>query len=249
MQNLKEKLTVKNFSKFGKIISEPDLNLIQTNSYKWFLEKGLRELLDEISPIVDHTGKEYELYFEEYKFGEPKIDENTARYRDDIYSIPLYINVKLVNKKTGKSEKQEIYFGEIPKMTDRGTFIINGVERIVVSQLIRSAGVSFTSNVIRGKQFFGAKIIPGKGAWLEFETDPDGVISVKIDKHRKVPVTDLLRVFFAKDSDNDVSDQKIKSFFEDIDNGEIKYIEKTFEKDAASNLDSAYLEIYKRLRP
>jgi DNA-directed RNA polymerase beta' subunit len=249
MQDLKDKLVIKDFSKFGKLISQPNLNSIQIDSYKWFLEKGLRELLDEISPILDHAGKEFELYFEEYRFDEPKFDEITARYKDDIYAAPLYINVKLVNKKTGKSEKQEIYFGEIPKMTDRGTFIINGVERIVVSQLVRSAGVSFNSNISKGKQFFGAKVIPGKGVWLEFETDNDGVIGVKIDKHRKVPVTDLLRIFLAKDEDQNVSDEKIKSFFKDIDNGEVKYIEKTFEKDAASNLDEAYLEVYKRLRP
>lgn len=249
MQDLNKKLTVKDFSKFKKFISQPNLNSIQIDSYKWFIEKGLREMLDEISPILDHTGKEFELYFEEYRFDDPKFDEMTARYKDDIYSVPLYINVRLLNKKTGKSEKQEIYFGEIPKMTDRGTFIINGVERIVISQLIRSAGVSFTAKNLKGKNFFGAKVIPSKGVWLEFETDNDGVISVKIDKHRKVPVSNLLRIFFAKEEDKNVSDDKIKAFFKDIDNGQISYIDKTFQKDVASNLDEAYLEIYKRLRP
>ena len=247
--NLENKLKVKDFSKFPPLIDRPNLNSIQVDSYKWFMEKGLREALDEISPISDHTGKEYEVYFEEYRFGEPKIDEVTARYKDDIYTIPLYINVRLLNKKTNKSIKQEIYFGEIPKMTDRGTFIINGVERIVVSQLVRSAGVHFTATSARGKQFFGAKVIPSKGAWLEFETDNDNVIYVKIDKHRKVPVSSLLAIFFANDKDAEVDFNKIKNFFKNIDNGEVKYIESTFSKDNAKNLDEAYLEIYKRLRP
>lgn len=243
------KKTVKNFNKILSLIPQPKLNSIQVDSYKWFLEKGVKELLDEISPILDHTGNKYELHFEEYKFGEPKIDEATARYKDDFYTIPLYITVKLVDKKTNKSQKQEIYFGEIPYMTERGTFIINGVERIVVSQLGRSAGVSFSAVNVKGKQFFGAKVIPLKGAWLEFETDINNVIHVKIDKHRKVPVTALLRVFLAKDNDTDVDVNYIKNYFKDIDNGDIKYIETTLAKDLASNLDEAYLEIYHRLRP
>lgn len=242
-------IKTKDFSKFKEFISAPNLNAIQIDSYNFFIKKGLRELLDEISPITDHTGQEYELYFDEYRFDEPKIDETTARYKDDIYAAPLYINVRLVKKRKNKTEKQEIYFGEIPKMTNRGNFIINGVERIVVSQLVRSAGVHFTSNISRGKQFFGAKVIPSKGAWLEFETDSDGVIYVKIDRHRRLPVTDLLRIFFAKDKENNIDFSKIKSFFEDIDTGSIRHIEATLAKDVASNLEESYFEIYRRLRP
>ena len=160
------KLPIKDFSKFKPFIGQPDLNEVQLRSYESFLKEGLRELLKEVSPIRDHTGKELELYFENYYFGEPKYDEKTARYKDATYEAPLHLAVRLVNKKTGREETQEVYFGDFPKMTARGTFIINGVERVVVSQLIRSAGVYFTAVPWRGRQLFGAKVIPNRGAWL-----------------------------------------------------------------------------------
>lgn len=236
------KLPVKSFARYNSLISQPDLNEVQLNSYKWFLEQGLKELLTEVSPIPDHTGKELALSFEDYYFSEPKYDETTTRYKDASYEMPLHIKVKLANFKNNTSEVQEIYFGDFPKMTERGTFIINGVERVVVSQLIRSAGVYFTAVPWRDRQLFGAKVIPNRGAWLEFETDIDGSIGVKIDRHRKVPVTDLFRVFGA-------SDEMIQTAFEDVDNGAIKYISATLKKDAAKDLAESYLEIYRRLRP
>ncbi|MFH1246430.1 MAG: DNA-directed RNA polymerase subunit beta, partial [Candidatus Liptonbacteria bacterium] len=240
---MSKKLPVKSFAKFNPVISQPDLNEMQLISYELFLKTGLKELLNEVSPILDHTGKELALSFEDYYFGEPKYDEQTTRYKDASYEMPLHIKVKLANFKNNSSEVQEIYFGDFPKMTDRGTFIINGVERVVVSQLIRSAGVYFTSVPWRDRELFGAKVIPNRGAWLEFETDVDGSIGVKIDRHRKVPVTDLLRVSGAADED------KIKSLFSDIDNGTVNYIAATLKKDAAKDLAESYLEIYRRLRP
>jgi len=238
----KSALPIKNFGRFRPLIEQPDLNEIQLKSYAWFLKDGLREILDEVSPIPDHTGKELSLFFDDYYFGEPKYDEATTRYRDATYEAPLHIKIRLENKKTNRSEIQEIYFGDFPQMTKRGTFIINGVERVVVSQLIRSAGVYFTAVPWRDRQLFGAKIIPNRGAWLEFETDIDGTIGVKIDRHRKVPVTDLLRVFGA-------SDENIRAKLSESDNGQIRYVEATFKKDIAKDLDESYLEIYRRLRP
>src|SRR3989338_4226049 len=233
---------VKNFSKSRTLIKPFSLNETQLKSHEWFREKGLRELFNEISPIYDHAGKELELKFEEYRFDEPKYDEPTARYKDATYEAALRIKLSLVNKKTGRKETQEVYFGDFPFITRRGTFIINGVERVVVSQLIRSAGVYFTAVPYRGRQLFGAKIIPNRGAWLEFETDADGVVSVKIDRRRKVPVTDLFRIF-------GIEENKIISSFADIDTGPIKFIGATLKKDVAKNVEESYVEIYRRLRP
>ncbi|MEK7174418.1 MAG: DNA-directed RNA polymerase subunit beta' [Patescibacteria group bacterium] len=235
-------LPTKSFAKFNTLISQPDLNEVQLKSYDWFLTNGLKELLAEVSPIYDHTGKELELYFDDYFFGEPKYDEPTTRYKNATYEAPLHLSVRLVNKKTNRADTQEVYFGDFPKMTDRGTFIVNGVERVVVSQLIRSAGVYFTAVPWRDRQLFGAKVIPNRGAWLEFETDIDGSIGVKIDRHRKLAVTDLLRVFGA-------TDEEIRAQFTDIDTGPVRYIEATFKKDIAKDVSESYLEIYRRLRP
>ncbi len=236
------KIPVKSFAKSLPLVEPFDLNEAQLRSYGWFLEKGLKEIFDEISPITSHTGKEFELYFGKYHFDEPKYDERTARYKDATYEASLRAELRLVDKKTGKSEKQEVYLGDFPIMTNRGTFIINGVERVVIAQLVRSAGVYFTSFLWRGRQLFGAKIIPNRGAWLEFETDPDGAIEVKIDRHRKVPVTDLLRTF-------GYDDEKIRAAFSDVEKGMFDHIEATLKKDTAKNADESYVEIYRRLRP
>jgi DNA-directed RNA polymerase beta' subunit len=248
------KLPVKNFGKFPPLVNQPNLNAVQLASYSWFLKEGLKEILAEVSPVYDHTGKEFALYFDDYYFGEPKYDEATARYKDATYEAPLYLKVRLENKKTGKVEAQEVYFGEFPKMTERGTFIINGVERVVVSQLIRSPGAYFTAIPWRQRQLFGAKVIPNRGAWLEFETDVDGSIYVKIDRHRKVPVTDLLRVFYTYTPESEkeaktLSDEEMQKIFSDVDAGKIKYLAATLKKDAAKDLAESYLEIYRRLRP
>ncbi len=150
--------------------------------------------------------------------------------------------LRLVNKHTGREHEQEVYFGDFPIMTSRGTFIVNGVERVVVSQLVRSAGVYFTATPYRGRQLFGAKIIPNRGAWLEFETDATGEISVKIDRRRKVPVTDMFRIF-------GMSNEQIKESLKDIDTGTISFVDATYKKDAAKDAAESYVEIYRRLRP
>ncbi|MCL5017104.1 MAG: DNA-directed RNA polymerase subunit beta, partial [Patescibacteria group bacterium] len=181
------KLPTKIFSNHpGALIDQPNLIEIQTDSYKKFLKEGLKELFKEISPIKDYAGKDLELHFKDFYFDEPKYDEEYARFKDLTYEATLRANLKLVNKKAKYEKEQEVYFGDFPMMTDRGTFIINGVERVVVSQLVRSPGVYFTGSVYRGRKLFGAKVIPNRGAWLEFETDSDGFISVKIDRKRRI---------------------------------------------------------------
>ena len=234
--------SIKNFSKSQPLIAPFNLNEAQLKSYQWFLDKGLKEIFDEISPIRDHTGKEFELYFLGYRFDEPKHDEATARYKEATYEAPLRCTLRLVNKNTGREHEQEVYFGDFPIMTTRGTFIVNGVERVVVSQLVRSAGVYFTATPYRGRKLFGAKIIPNRGAWLEFETDINGEIGVKIDRRRKVPVTDMLRIF-------GMESEQIRETFKDIDTGAVSFIESTFKKDIAKDAAESYVEIYRRLRP
>jgi DNA-directed RNA polymerase subunit beta len=232
------------FGKHPSVISLPNLIEVQLNSYKWFREKGLKELFEEVSPIRDWSGKELELYFTDYYFDEPKYNETEAKRQNVSYEAPLRAKLRLVNKKTGEVKEQEIYLGEFPLMTNRGTFIVNGVERVVVSQLIRSSGVFFTADNIRGRRLFGAKIIPNRGAWLEFETDLENVIYVKIDRKRKVPVTSLMRAFGLE------SDEKLLEKFKDVDTDpENKYIESTIKKDVARNQGDGFIEVYRRLRP
>jgi DNA-directed RNA polymerase beta' subunit len=234
--------SIKDFSKSKPLIAPFNLNEAQLSSYKWFLDKGLKEIFEEISPIKDHTGKEFELHFTGYHFDEPKHDETTARYKEATYEAPLRCTLRLINKNTGREHEQEVYFGDFPIMTSRGTFIVNGVERVVVSQLVRSAGVYFTATPYRGRQLFGAKIIPNRGAWLEFETDAYGEIGVKIDRRRKVPVTDMLRIF-------GMDSEEIRAALKDIDTGPVNFVDATFKKDAAKDAAESYVEIYRRLRP
>jgi DNA-directed RNA polymerase subunit beta len=222
----------------------PDLIEVQRRSNDWFLKEGLRELFDEISPITDFIGRDLELYFVDYYLDEPKFDETTARARNATYEAPLRVNARLTNKRTGESREQEIYLGDFPIMTERGTFVINGIERAVVSQLIRSAGVFFTSEYVRGRRWYGAKIIPNRGAWLEIETSPTGVISVKIDRKRKVPVTSLFRAFGMG------TDDEIVALFNGVDtDSDLKYIATTVAKDIAHSEAEGLREVYKRIRP
>ncbi len=231
----------------------PDLIEIQKKSYQWFWEKGLRELLDEFSPISPWGNKDLELYFLDYHLEEPKYNEIEAKAHNISYEAPLYCRVKLVNDKTKEEKEQDIFLGDFPLMTQRGTFIVNAVERVVISQLIRSAGVFFTSQVSKGEHFFGTKVIPNRGAWLEFETDSDKSISVKIDRKRKAPVTSVLRAFYAMDAKDDkekeISNEQIKKVFAAFSKGEVDYIEKTLEKDVAKTAGQSFVEIYKRIRP
>ena len=237
----------KYFTGPDKSIKLPDLYEIQRNSYDWFIKEGLANLFDEITPITDFTGRDLELSFNDYFLDEPKFNETESRAKNATYEAPLRVNTTLSNKRTGQTTKQEVFLGDFPLMTEKGTFIINGIERVVVSQLIRSSGVIFTSEITRGQRTYGAKIIPNRGAWLEFETDTNKVIWVRIDRKRKVAATSLLRTFgFGEDDE-------IKKLFKDIDikgtGDEKSFIEATIEKDAASNEEEGIKEVYKRIRP
>ncbi len=223
-------------------VSLPDLIEVQKDSYQWFWDKGLKELFSEINPITDFTGKDLELTVTDYYLDEPKYPALIAKNKNISYEAPLRAKATLLMKKTGEVKEQEIYLGDFPVMTERGTFIINGVERVVVSQLIRSPGVFFTMDYQKGKKLFGGKIIPNRGAWLEIETDLDGVISVKIDRKRKLPITALFKAF-------GFDEKRLREEFADADNGPVKYIETTLLKDPSHNQGEAYREVYKRLRP
>lgn len=234
------------FTPLREVIDLPNLIEVQANSFRWFLEEGLKELFQEISPITGFTGRDFELHFGEYYLDDAKFDEVTARERNTTFEAPLRVQVRLINKKTGEIKDQEIFLGDFPLMTDRGTFIVNGVERTIVSQLIRSAGVFFGAEHIHGRNWYGAKVIPNRGAWLEFDTDGNGVMSVKIDRKRKVAVTSLLRAFGYG------SNEEIRALFADLapaDKTEIDYIEATLKKDAASTYEEGLKEVYRRIRP
>ncbi len=245
---------VKNFGKKGISLNPPYLLSIQKDSWNNFWEKRVKALFSEISPIRDYTGKEWELYFLKHKLGKPKYESGReAKENNDSYEAPLKIEVELRDVKTKKSKKQEIFLCDFPLMTERGTFIINGVERVAISQLIRSPGAFFTSQMIRGERCFGAKIIPNRGTWLEFQTEQSGFIGVKIDRRRKVPATTLLRAIGLPEMEypdwKGATDEEILKLFKDVDKGEKKLIEKTIERDSSKNRETALVEIYKRIRP
>lgn len=237
-------LPKKYFSKYKKPLAElPNLVEVQTTSFRWFLEKGLKELFREFSPIKDFAEKELELHFLDYSVEKPKYDEYYAKAHNLSYEGPLKVKMRLVNKKTGETQEQEVFFGNIYLMTPRGTFIVNGVERVIVSQLSRSFGLYLNSVSFRGKNYFGAKIIPSRGAWLEIQTEPDGAIYARLDRKRKIPMTAILRALGLK------ATEEIKKAFADVGKGETNYIEKTLEKDSSQNDLDASVEIYRRLRP
>ncbi|OGF26479.1 DNA-directed RNA polymerase subunit beta [Candidatus Falkowbacteria bacterium RIFOXYC2_FULL_47_12] len=222
----------------------PDLIEVQKNSYQWFLTEGLKDLLDEISPINDFIGRNLELYFLDYYLDEPKFSETQSKAKNITFEAPLRVKVELKNKQTEKSVMQEVFLGDLPLMTERGTFVINGIERVVVSQLIRSAGVIFTAEMVKGTKTYGAKIIPNRGAWLEIETDANNVLWVRIDRKRKVAVTSLLRAFGFE------TDTEIKELFQDVEaQSDVSYIEATIAKDIAKNEAEGLKEVYKRIRP
>lgn len=221
----------------------PDLIAHQKGSWKEFVDTGLGEIFAELNPIEDYTGQKLELRFKEYAFQEPKNSERYAKENNVTFDAPLQANVELTNKVTGEVKEQQIYLGDYPWMTNRGTFIINGTERVVVSQLIRSSGVFFTADAASGRNNYGAKLIPGRGAWLEFETASNGAIYVKIDRRRKLPVTTLLRALgHSKTSE-------LRTMFSDVDTGDLKHIDATLEKDTTRGSNEALIEVYRRLRP
>src|SRR5256886_1978088 len=249
------------FARIPDIRPMPGLIQIQLDSFEWFKKEGLRELFQEISPIEDFTGKNLSLEFivPSEPFGKPKYNEDECRDRDATYSAPLNVKARLINKETGEIIEKDIFMGDFPLMTKEGTFIINGAERVVVSQLVRSPGVYFTADedATTGRKLVAAKLIPGRGAWLEFETSNKNLLTVKIDRKRKLPITTLLRAIasLAKDqyhAENlDLStDQGILDAFRDVDTDpNIRYIQATLDRDPVKREDEALLELYKKLRP
>jgi DNA-directed RNA polymerase subunit beta len=237
---------IKSFSKAGVNLELPYLLSLPKESWRLFWEQSLRELFDEVFPIRDYTGKELELDILDYFLGEPKYESDfEAKFNNDNFEAPLKVRAQLTNLKTKEIKTQEVFMGNFPVMTERGTFIINGVERVIISQLIRSPGAFFTVSFSGGKRYFGAKIIPHRGAWLEFETEPSGAIVVKIDRKRKVPATTLLRAFGV-----DLSEKSIKEMFGEIAGKEgLKFIQETLKKDLTKDRVEAAVEIYQRLRP
>ena len=232
------------FSASRDAMALPDLIEIQKRSYDWFLREGMKELFSEISPIKDFIGRDLELFIVDYTFDEPKFDEKTSKEKHVNFEAPLRVKLRFINKRNDLEREQEVYLGDVPLMTDRGTFIINGVERVVVTQLVRSAGAFFTGAQQGGRRYYGAKIIPNRGAWLEFETDTNNVIWVKIDRKRKVAATALLRAFGIG------SDEEMMQLFEDVDIHPLNhYLMSTLAKDASKNEEEGYIEVYKRIRP
>lgn len=233
------------FSKEDAILETPDLIAHQKKSWKDFVDNGLSEIFEEINPIDDYTGQKLALRFKSYEFQAPKTTKDFAKENNLTFEAPLHVQVELTNKVTGEVKEQEIYLGDYPWMTNQGTFIINGTERVIVSQLIRSEGVYFNAETgSDGKKYYGAKLIPVRGAWLEFETDPKtGVIYVKIDRRRKLPVTTFLRAL------GRMTNAEMREIFADVDNGDVKFIQSTLEKDQSAGPNEALIEVYRRLRP
>ncbi|NLY55984.1 MAG: DNA-directed RNA polymerase subunit beta [Firmicutes bacterium] len=228
----------RSYSKINEIIEMPNLIEIQKRSYQWFLEEGLREVLKETSPITDFTGN-LVLEFVDYTLGEPKYSVEECKERDVTYQAPIRVRVRLINKETGEVKEQDVFMGEFPLMTERGTFIINGAERVIVSQLVRSPGVYFDRTQDKNGYYqYTGNFIPNRGAWLEFETDTHNHVYVRIDRTRKIPITTLARVLGYS------TDAELKELF-----GETPVLLRTLEKDNTSNREEALIEIYKRLRP
>ena len=227
------------FSKIKEIADVPNLIEIQVDSYKWFLEEGLKEVFDDISPIEDYTGNLI-LEFVDYSLDEnPKYDIEECKERDATYCAPLKVKVRLINKETGEIKEQEVFMGDFPLMTERGTFVINGAERVIVSQLVRSPSVYYAEERDKtGKRLISSTVIPNRGAWLEYETDSNDVISVRVDRTRKQPVTVLLRALGIG------TDAEIIELL-----GEDERLSATLEKDNTNTVEEGLIEIYKKLRP
>ncbi|MEK7482218.1 MAG: DNA-directed RNA polymerase subunit beta [Patescibacteria group bacterium] len=239
MQSIK----TKNFSRAGVQLDLPYLMSTQKECWQRFWDRDLKELLREVSPIRDYTGKELELWFLDYKLDEPKYKNDLeAKQNNDSYEAPLRVRVSLNNLKTKEIKEQEVFLTDFPLVTERGTFIVNGVERVTICQLLRSPGAFFTARNIGGRNYFGAKIIPNRGAWLEFESEANGFIGVKIDRKRKVAATTLLKAL-GRD------EKQLKEAIKDIDRGEVSFLDETLSRDGTQTQAEAVVEIYRRLRP
>lgn len=216
----------------------PHLLDLQTKSYKWFLEKGLKDIFKDISPIEDASGN-LSLSFEDFSLGEPKYDIRECKERDTTYSAPLRVQISLLDRGTGERRSQEVFMGDFPLITDTGTFIINGAERVIVSQLVRSPGVYYGREIDpMGIRLYSSTIIPNRGAWIELETDTNGIVYARIDRNRKIPATVLIRAL-GWPTNNDI----MELFYND------PRLQATFEKDTTESQEEALVEIYKKLRP
>ncbi len=232
------KRTRYSYSRINEVLEMPNLLAIQKNSYKWFLEEGLQETFQDISPIKDFTGN-LELTFEGFTLGEHKYSVEECKERDASFSVPLNVNVRLLYKETGEIKESKVFMGDFPLMTETGTFIINGAERVIVSQLVRSPGVYYSETMdASGKTLYGTTVIPNRGAWIEFETDVNDVIYARVDRTRKLPATVLLRALGLG------TNAGILELF-----GEDPRIQATLERDNTSTRDETLIELYKRLRP
>jgi DNA-directed RNA polymerase subunit beta len=235
-------LEKKYFSKYKEpLVPMPDLLETQIDSYKWLMKEGIKETLKEFSPIKDYSEKKFEISFESFTLGEPKHSPLYVKENKLSYEAPLKVRVKLLNRLNGSVKEQEVFFSDFPLMTKQGTFILNGVERVIVAQLTRSSGVFFTELDVKGRKKFGAKIIPNRGVWIEFETDKDNIVYARIDKKRKFPATTLMKVLGLD------SDDKIRKAFKGNEVHE-KFINQILDKDSAKTPEEAFVDIYKRLR-
>ncbi len=235
----------KYWSKAQSIVPQLNLIQIQLDSYYWFLKEGIKEVLKEISPVEDFTGKNWTLELGSFYFSKPKYSAEQARDKGVTFDAPLKIEAILINKQTGQRSKQEVFLGDIPQMTEKGTFIVNGVERVIINQLVRSPGVFFsaTDDPITGKRLYSAEIRPYRGSWLEFSISRTGVLTAKIDRRRKFAATTFLRAIGVSET------EAILEQFKDVDTGDEKFVEATLVKDPTSNTDEALLEIFRKMRP
>ncbi len=234
------KRTRMSFAKVKDVTEMPNLIEVQLDSYEWFLREGLLEVFDDVNPISNFTGN-LVLEFVDYKLDMDNIKYSVeeCKERDSTYAAPLKVSVRLTNNDTGEIKEQEVFMGDFPLMTEQGTFIINGAERVVVSQLVRSPGVYYSNTIDKsGKKLFASTVIPNRGAWLEYETDSNDVIYVRVDRTRKQPVTVLLRALGIG------TDEEIKELL-----GEDERLLATLDKDNTNSVESGLVEIYKKLRP
>ena len=228
------------FSRIDEVLDMPNLIEVQKNSYKWFLEEGLKEVFKDVSGITDYTGN-LVLDFVDYNLDvdKPNYSVNECKERDATYAAALRVTARLLNKESGEIKESEVFMGDFPLMTDSGTFVINGAERVIVSQLVRSPGVYYKMEYDKtGKELFSATVIPNRGAWLEYENDANDVFYVRIDKNRKIPITVFIRALGLG------SDSEIIEYF-----GEDERILATIEKDSCKNTEEALFEVYRKLRP
>ena len=238
----------KSFSRLKHVLDLPNLIDIQKASFKWFMDEGLRETIDDISPIEDYTGT-LAVEFGEYEFGEPQFSIKECREKDLTYQAPLSMTVRFVNKETGEIREQRVFMGDFPMMTEHGTFIINGTERVIVTQLVRCPGAYLMEPKDPTKQVFTANLMPSRGSWLELEIDKKGIVYARIDRKRKLPITTLLRALPAEDPSTGfaLDTSTNEAILELFDNS--LYIANTLEKDPSTREEEALIEVFKKQRP